>query len=152
MTGDAPSKQQICKKSKYPNKSNSLLSLNVPSLTKFLKMSGSTPDIIKKSVSESHVGQVDAASELCKSVTQNLSQVQSSENFENKSHEIDPSKKIITEDALQTKLEVNCERNIVKHAEEQNLLAKIQPKLRVLVSRSECENIEDASVKIEHEE
>lgn len=152
ITGDAPSKQPKCKKSKYPNKSNSLLSLNVPSLTKFRKMSGSTLDIIKKSVSESHVGQVDAASELCKSVTPNLSQVQSAENFENKSHEIDLSKEIITEDAQQKKLEVNCERNIVEDAEEQNLLAKIQPKLRVLVSRSECENIEEASVKIKHEE
>lgn len=40
-------------------KSGSLLSLNVVTLSKFRKTGDLTPEIIKKSVSESHVGQMD---------------------------------------------------------------------------------------------
>lgn len=48
--------QRKSKKSKmYHRKSSSMLSLNVTSLVKLRKLTGSTQDIIKKSVSESHV-------------------------------------------------------------------------------------------------
>lgn len=51
--------QQKSKKSKvHHRKSSSMLSLNVTSLAKLRKLSGSTQDIIKKSVSESHVIQL----------------------------------------------------------------------------------------------
>lgn len=149
ITGDAPSKQLEYKKSKYSDKSNSLMSLNVPSLTKFRKMTGSTPDIIKKSVSESQVGPVGA--ELCESTTPNVSQVQSTDNIENGSHENDTKKEIITEDAQSKKHDDKCERNIVKEVEEQNLLAEIQPKLRVIVTRNECD-IEEVSLNTQHAE
>lgn len=58
LIGDAGKKSKKSKKSKTERKSNSMLSLNVSSLGKLRKFAGSTQDIIKKSVSESHVTQM----------------------------------------------------------------------------------------------
>lgn len=46
-------------KLKTGKKSSSMLSLNVSSLSKLRKLTGSSQEIIKKSVSESHVGQMN---------------------------------------------------------------------------------------------
>lgn len=59
-----------------------MLSLNVTSLSKFRKFTTSTPEIIKKSISESHVAQFE--SDIVHSVctTPNIFNAQSSDNFE----------------------------------------------------------------------
>lgn len=58
LSNGGEEKKLKLKKPKSERKSGSLLSLNIASLTKLRKMTGSTPDIIKKSVSESHVTQI----------------------------------------------------------------------------------------------
>lgn len=58
LFGDGCEKKKKSKKSKTDRKSSSMLSLNVSSLAKLRKLTGSTQDIIKKSVSESHVTQI----------------------------------------------------------------------------------------------
>lgn len=58
LVGDGCEKKKKSKKSKGDRKSSSMLSLNVASLAKLRKLTGSTQDIIKKSVSESHVTQI----------------------------------------------------------------------------------------------
>lgn len=57
LVGDGKKKRKS-KKVTSDRKSNSMVSLNVSSLAKLRKFTGSTPDIIKKSVSESHVTQM----------------------------------------------------------------------------------------------
>lgn len=129
ITGNPGSKPQKYKKSKNPNKSNSLLSLNVSSLTKFRKMTGSTPDIIKKSVSESHVERFGGDSEISESATSNVSQDQI--------YEVDESQEINTADLAQKELGDNSLLGNVVVAEEQNLLAKDQGKLHVVANDAE---------------
>ncbi|XP_055312370.1 proton-coupled zinc antiporter SLC30A1 [Sitodiplosis mosellana] len=58
LVGDEKKKKKKSKKSKYDRKSSSMVSLNVNSLAKLRKLTGSTQEIIKKSVSESHVTQI----------------------------------------------------------------------------------------------
>lgn len=53
-------KKKKYQKPKTGKKSNSMLILNVSSLSKLRKLAGSSQEIIKKSVSESHVGQVNS--------------------------------------------------------------------------------------------
>lgn len=65
-------KTKHSKKSKSDRKSNSMLSLNVSSLAKLRKLTGSTQDIIKKSVSESHVNRTQI-SDYSSTDSQNLS-------------------------------------------------------------------------------
>ncbi|XP_031631004.1 zinc transporter 1 [Contarinia nasturtii] len=57
LIGDADKKSKKSRKSKTDRKSNSMLSLNVTSLEKLRKFASST-DVMKKSVSESHVTQM----------------------------------------------------------------------------------------------
>lgn len=57
LVGDGERKRKT-KKVTSDRKSNSMVSLNVSSLAKLRKFTGSTQDIIKKSVSESHVTQM----------------------------------------------------------------------------------------------
>lgn len=57
LTGDGKKKKKS-KKVTSDQKSNSMVSLNVNSLAKLRRFTGSTQDIIKKSVSESHVTQM----------------------------------------------------------------------------------------------
>lgn len=149
ITENSEPKPQEYKKSKNPNKSNSLLSLNVSSLTKFRKMTGSTPDIIKKSVSESHVERFGGDSEISESVTSNVSQAQSSDNFEYKIYEVDESPEINTANTPQKGLGDNSLLSNVVVAEEQNLLAKDQDKLHVVGNdaASEREHHKDTSLE-----
>lgn len=58
LIGNGETKMKRTKKLKTDRKSSSMLSLNVSSLAKLRKLTGSTQDIIKKSVSESHVTQI----------------------------------------------------------------------------------------------
>lgn len=58
LIGGEEKKKKKLKKPKTDRKSSSMLSLNVSSLSKLRKLTGSTQDIIKKSVSESHVTQI----------------------------------------------------------------------------------------------
>lgn len=55
IDGDKDRREKSKKPKPYHRKSNSMLSLNVSSLSKLRKFAGSTQDIMKKSVSESHV-------------------------------------------------------------------------------------------------
>lgn len=151
ITDDAARKLPKFIKSKNPNKSNSLMSLNVTSLTKFRKMVESTPDMIKKSVSESHVAQFDGESEPSKCVTPNISQAQSSDNFQN-SYVVDALQTIntTTTDVPAKKLNANH----VNNTEEQNFLTTIKPKLLdILVDRtSEYQTTEETSSRKEQED
>lgn len=152
ITGDPVPKQPKFKKSKNSNKSNSLLSLNVTSLTKFRKITGSAPDIIKKSVSESHVEQFGGDSELSECVTPNVSQTQLSDNLEKENHEVNTPQAINTTDTQQKKIENNSESSHVDCPEELNLLAKSKSESPTGEDRkTECENIEETSLKSELE-
>lgn len=64
IDGDQNIRRKAKKSKKYHQKSNSMLSLNVSSLVKLRKLTGSTQDIIKKSVSESHVIQLGSDESL----------------------------------------------------------------------------------------
>lgn len=54
-------KEKKYQKPKTVKKSTSMLSLNVPCLSKLRKLTGASQEIIKKSVSESHVGQMNSS-------------------------------------------------------------------------------------------
>lgn len=124
IDGDQMKKSKYSK-SKSGKKSNSLLSLNVSALIKFRKMTGSTPDIIKKSVSESHVGQISSDDEQSKNTSANISQSPSAINFD--TH---PSIEELKEDDVidetlsdKTDKDVNAPK-VVVNDEENGLLKK----------------------------
>lgn len=144
ITSNAASKPQKFKKSQNQNKSNSLLSLNVTSLAKFRKMTGSAPDIVITSISESHMEQFGGSSELSGRFMPNVLHNQSRSNFENGSHEgVEPQE--VNTNGQQNKFE----RTHVDTMEEQNLLAKQQSKSLVIRGDSNIglENVEDDSLK-----
>lgn len=68
---DASPQEINTKKSQNRNKSNSLMSLNVSSLTKCRKITGSASDMGRRCTSESHVEQSGASSTLNMSQTIN---------------------------------------------------------------------------------
>lgn len=141
ITSDAASKRLKFNKSKNQNKSNSLLSLNVTSLTKFRKMTESAPDIAKMSISESHMEQIGGSSELSGTFTPSVLQIKFCSNLENESHEgVEPQE-----------VNTNARQNELEHinVEEQNLLANQQFKSLVIKGDPKIErgNIEEASLK-----
>lgn len=71
--------KQFKKQSKTERKSSSLFSLNVTSLTKLRRLTGSQPDIMKKSVSESHVTHI-ASDNSSENTSTNASTTQSTAN------------------------------------------------------------------------
>lgn len=70
---DKKKSKKYQKSTKTGKKSSSMLSLNVSSLTKLRKLSGSSQEIIKKSVSESHVGQIGNSSDSSVNTSVNVS-------------------------------------------------------------------------------
>lgn len=150
VTGDAKAKQPKYKKSKNPNKSNSLLSLNVTSLTKFRKMTGSAPDIIKKSVSESHVEQFGSSDgDISENITPNTSPKQSSDNIEDNGRAVEAINETIPTSVPSKEIEENCNNNQVDGLIEHILLEEAYPK--VLVTDGEA-NPEHAETSLKSKE
>lgn len=101
---ESPPKRTKYQKSKNSKKSSSLLSLNVMSLAKMKKMNGSKSEILKKSVSESHVGQIQSESDRSLAHSSDASNLPSSNDL----NVIQNSIKEFKED--ETSVDVNVDR------------------------------------------
>lgn len=120
-------------KSKSSKKSSSLLSLNVMSLSKSRKLTGSAQDVIKKSVSETHVGQLtsdesstsqntSANVSNAPSETLNSNEIMHKSIEELKEQELDEETK--SDEQMQEKKQTS--KSVVSDCEDNNLLSDVQ--------------------------